>query len=209
MSNQLVVPMFHQYTKIEELKRFIPANFNRAILVVKEILDNACDEAEKTDYTVYIQFDRVNKRLTVKNNGIITEEALLTILDFSKRLTNRYLNKSYRRGAIGHGLKLAIMLSDIDNHPWIIKSNQKQFEITLKSRQAKDPKEVLSLVISEMPNNMINEVEITVPLFFGGNEEIDKVEDYIKNYIIANPHITFIYNNTKHSGIKVNAFPQK
>lgn len=27
---------------------------------------------------------------------------------------------------------------------------------------------------------------------------------YIKNYIIANPHITFIYNNTKHSGIKVN-----
>lgn len=69
MSNQLVVPMFHQYTKIEELKRFIPAYFNRAILVVKEILDNACDEAEKTDYTVYIQFDRVNKRLTVKKQG--------------------------------------------------------------------------------------------------------------------------------------------
>ncbi len=98
----LKIPVFRQFTDLEELKRFIPPSFNRSLVVVKEILDNACDEAEKKDYIVEVSLKDIT--LTVKNKGIFTEDQLQVISDFSERITSKYLKKiiskrSYWTGA--------------------------------------------------------------------------------------------------------------
>ncbi|MEO0247874.1 MAG: hypothetical protein ABIM20_07855 [candidate division WOR-3 bacterium] len=188
----LKIPVFRQFSDLEELKRYIPPEFNRSIVVVKEILDNACDEAERTDYTVYINLD--DNFLKVKNRGILTENQLKVIIDFSNRITSKYLKKSYQRGAIGQGLMIAIMLSDIDNHPLIINSNEKQFRIELINREASSPQEVLKISSISLSNQYIDEVEFVIPLHFKNRNEWDETFNYILNYIIANPHIGFKFN---------------
>lgn len=195
------VPLFRQYTDLEELRRYIPPGFNRSLVVVKEVIDNACDEAEKTDYTVHIYLE--NNFLRVKNRGIFTEKQLKVLSDFSERITSKYLKKSYQRGAIGHGLMIAIMLSDIDNNPVIINSNEKKFEIKLLSREASSPHEVLEVSSINIPNHYVDEVEIIMPLWFGDERERRSVYEYIKDYIIANPHINYIFNGDNYERLEL------
>ncbi len=188
----LKIPVFRQFTDLEELKRYIPPGFNRSTVVVKEILDNACDEAEKKDYTVEISLKY--NIFIVKNKGIFTKEQIKVVSDFSERITSKYLKKSYQRGAIGQGLMIAIMLSDIDNHPVVINSNQKQFKIELISREASSSNGVLKIYCSELPNQYLEEVEFVIPLFFENDIELEKTHEYIRNYIRTNPHIKFTFN---------------
>lgn len=191
-------PIFHQYTILEEVQRFIPASSSRSLVVAKEFLDNAADEAEKTDYKVSIELE--NKTLRIKNKGVITEKDIISITDFSKLVSSKHLKRSYQRGAIGHGLKIALMLSDIDNRQVIINSNKKQYKITLLDRKAKSPKEVLKVEVQDDDNSLNEEATcFIIPL----PEEDPNLTTYIEKFIIVNPHIEFTFNGHKYPRVHI------
>ena len=47
-------PAFWQYTTQDNLYRLIPPGFTREKVILKELIDNACDSAEKFDHSVNI-----------------------------------------------------------------------------------------------------------------------------------------------------------
>lgn len=200
--NTLAYPAFWQYTTHDNLQKLIPHGFYCSMLVTKEILDNACDAAERYGGNVSISLDK--NILSVTNAGVITGKDISSIADFNTRITTKYLKKSYQRGAIGHGLKIAIMLSDIEKMPVEIESGSYKHTLTLKNRKAKDAREVLSVQTQSNGSNS-NTTTITVSLPIArDNARIDisqYIKQYIDKYIMANPHISFIFNSQNYSAV--------
>ena len=140
-------PTYTQFTLKEQLAKLKYAGFDDKLIVVKELLDNACDEAEKRGGPVAISLTD-DERFTVINRGKMTEEEIDMILDLSVLLSAKYNHCTYTRGRIGLGLKYAIMLSyqDSDEKEFVIASNGIAYTIRLSDRQAVDPKQVLSVM---------------------------------------------------------------
>jgi hypothetical protein len=202
--NTLAYPAFWQYTTHDNLQKLIPHGFSYSMLVTKEILDNACDAAERYGGNVSISLDK--NILSVTNAGVIEEMDISSIADFNTRITTKYLKKSYQRGAIGHGLKIAIMLSDIEKMPVEIESGSYKHTLTLKNRKAKDAREVLSVQTQSNGSNS-NTTTITVSLPVArDNARIDisqYINKYIDKYIMANPHISFMFNSKDYPAVAV------
>lgn len=103
-------PAFWQYTIESNLEKLIPPGSSADEVIAKELLDNATDAAERHGGVVEINLD--DKVLVVTNTGGgITPSDIKKITNFETRLSSKYLKKSYTRGAIGHGLKISIMLA--------------------------------------------------------------------------------------------------
>ena len=185
-------PAFWQYTTHDNLYRLIPPGFTREKVILKELIDNACDSAEKFDHSVSIIYQ--NNKFIIANKGTLTLKDLNVITDFSKRISEKYYKKRISRGAIGHGLKIALMMNISMENQIIIKSAGYQHVLTIIDRQSYDPKKVLDInsIKIDMPENTTI-IELNMPC----NED---AKAYILNYITLNPHISFEYNyNFKYS----------
>lgn len=186
-------PAFWQYTTTDALSKLIPPGLSSEMVVVKELLDNACDAAEKNGGDVTISLS--DKKFSISNRGTITPDDMDVITDFSQRITEKYQKKAYIRGQIGHGIKIAIMLGISEHKPVIIKNSGYAFEILLIDRHAQDSKSVLDVKKhKELSDD--NNVCINIVL-----DDINGIDDYIERYIALNPHITFRFNNTSYEKV--------
>jgi hypothetical protein len=144
---------------------------------------------------VFISLDK--NSLSVTNAGVIAGKDISSIADFNTRITTKYLKKSYQRGAIGHGLKIAIMLSDIEKMPVEIESGSYKHTLTLKNRKARDAREVLSVQTQSNGSNSdttTTTIKVSLPV-------ARDISQYINKYIMANPHISFIFNSQDYSAV--------
>ena len=180
-------PAFWHYTTLDALNRLIPQGISPEIVITKELLDNACDAAEKYDGTVSISFE--SKRLKISNNGTITTTEIKKVTDFSRLISEKYSKKAYTRGQIGHGLKIAFMLAITEKDNIYINSGGYHHSISLIDRQSKDPRQVLKTDSSKCQPD--NKTTIDVPIRNNG----DKIKEYIYKYITLNPHIEFKFNS--------------
>ncbi|HUJ89933.1 MAG TPA: ATP-binding protein [Syntrophorhabdales bacterium] len=181
-------PTYTQFTLKEQLAKLKYAGFDDKLIVAKELLDNACDEAEKSGGPVEISLSD-DARFTVTNRGKMTEEELDTILDLSVLLSAKYNHCAYTRGRIGLGLKYAIMLSyqDSDDKEFVIASNGLTYTIRLADRQALDPKKVLSVTKESCTDDGCVRVSVEI-------RDCPFLKIYVPCYITSNPHISFSFN---------------
>lgn len=191
MTKQLISPLHFQYTTLERLKKFKPFGFTSELLVVKELLDNACDAAENAKNGNWVNIDFSGGMFKVTNPGIISRETLYTVVDFSLTISEKYCKRGFIRGQIGHGLKIALMLFISDESQIKIKSGPIQYTIILKNRFSKHSKGVLG--IEEKDHDNAGNTTVEIP-FSDNPEQNHTIEDYILKYIALNPQITFRYN---------------
>jgi hypothetical protein len=179
-------PTYTQFTLKEQLAKLQYAEFDDKAIIVKELLDNACDEAEKQGGPVIISLD---ERFTVTNRRKMMEAEIDMILDLSVLLSAKYNHCTYARGRIGLGLKYAIMLSyqESDAKEFVIASNGIAYMIRLSDRQAVDPKQVLSVTKEACEDDGCVRVSAEV-------RYEPSLQHYILLYIASNPHITFVFN---------------
>ena len=179
-------PTYTQFTLKEQLAKLQYADFDDKTIIVKELLDNACDEAEKRGGPVIISLD---ERFTVTNRGKMTEAEIDMILDLSVLLSAKYNHCTYARGRIGLGLKYAIMLSyqESDAKEFVIASNGISYTIRLSDRQAVDPKQVLSVTKEACEDDGC--VRVSAEIRYESS-----LRHYILLYIASNPHIPFVFN---------------
>ncbi len=192
MTKKTIYCSHWQYTLHENLNKFIPHGFTSALVTVKELLDNACDAAEKDwkNGFVNIRFD--NGVLEIENPGVISKEEFEVITDFSLRISDKYIKRSFVRGQIGHGLKIALMMGLSEDKEVRFDSGAYTYIITLNDRRARDPKEVLN-VESKRCNLDTGTTTVTTRIT-DNHDEAQVVEDYILKYIALNPQISFKYN---------------
>ena len=130
-------PIYTQLTLKEQLARLGHFFINDQLPIVKELMDNACDEAERSGGPVVVSFTH-DGLFTVTNRETITEDQIDKITDLSVLLSAKYNHHSYGRGRIGQGLKYAVMLSyqHDDKNEFVIESGGMAYTITLADRQA-------------------------------------------------------------------------
>jgi hypothetical protein len=184
----IIRPVYTQLTLREQLARLTYAWLDDQLVVVKELVDNACDEAEKRGGPVAISLTD-DALFSVTNRGRVTADQIDKILDLSVLLSAKYNHYSYTRGRIGLGLKYAVMLSyqQDDDNEFVIESDGAAHTIRLADRQALDPKQVLN--VSRKPIANGRTVRVGVKL-----RDAPKIRYYVLSYIALNPHIAFSFN---------------
>jgi hypothetical protein len=191
MTKKARYPSFWQYTSVENLKQFVPSGVSKMQVVVKEFLDNACDATERCeDGLVDIHFE--DEVFKVTNPGTITEKDFDVITNFEMRMSEKYIKRTYVRGQIGHGLRIAMMLSLREDNQIVFESGGYRHTITLINRNSYDPRGVLSLESRECKHPR-DTTTVIVPTTIVKPSEINKVDNFIRNYIALNPQITFRY----------------
>jgi hypothetical protein len=185
-------PLYTQLTLKEQLARLGHPFSNDQLPIVKELMDNACDEAEKSGGPVVVSLTD-DGLFTVENRGNITQDQIDKITDLSVLLSAKYNHHSYGRGRIGQGLKYAVMLSyqHDDKNEFIIESGGTAYTITLADRQAFDPKQVLR--VSRRACNRKGTVRVSVKL-----SGYVAPKYYVLSYIASNPHIAFSFEGTEY-----------
>lgn len=193
MTKKLTYSSHWQYTTIENLAKFVPPGFTGSHVVVKEFLDNACDAAEKKAVEGFVHIKYHDGAGMITNPGSIAPGEFETIADFSLRLSDKYIKRSFVRGQVGHGLKIALMLALTDKNEVRFESAAHLHVISLKDRLSRDPKGVLNIE-SRKGKVDTGTTTVTIPI----TDDLDKgnrVEDYILKYIALNPQIAFEYNS--------------
>jgi hypothetical protein len=185
-------PLYTQLTLKEQLARLGYPFLNDQLPIAKELMDNACDEVERSGGPVAISFTD-HSLFTVENKGNITEDQIEKITDLSVLLSAKYNHHSYGRGRIGQGLKYAVMLSyqHDDKNEFIVESGGVSYTITLADRQALDPKQVLR--VRREGCGREGTVRVSVKL-----NDPATPRYYALSYIAANPHITFSFEGTEY-----------
>lgn len=185
-------PIYTQLTLKEQLARLGYPFLNDQLPIVKELMDNACDEAERSGGPVAVSLSG-HSLFTVENRGNITEDQIEKITDLSILLSAKYNHYSYGRGRIGQGLKYAVMLSyqHDDKNTFVIESGGTAYSIALADRQALDPKQVLR--VKHQACDQKGTVRVSVRL----NDSVTPGY-YTLSYIAANPHITFSFEGTEY-----------
>ena len=185
-------PIYTQLTLKEQLARLSYAFLDDQLLVVKELMDNACDEAEKSGGPVALSLTD-EALFSITNRGSISTDRIDKILDLSVLLSAKYNHYSYTRGRIGLGLKYAIMLAyqHNDENEFVVESNGIAHTIRLADRQALDPKQVLS--VSREPCSDGRAVRVSVKL-----RDAADIRYYVLSYIASNPHIAFLFDDVRY-----------
>jgi len=187
MGTKAKIPLHYNYTVPEALDRLIPPGLTKELVVVKELLDNASDGAERNGGEVSIRMGD-DGELWFTNKGVLTLSDIREITDFSKRISDKYTKRGYQRGQVGHGMKIALMLALEWNNALIIESGQYKHVISLKDRYAKNPKNVLTIDSKKEPgHNGETAISLSMP--------DTATKDYILKHIALNPHITYQFNN--------------
>lgn len=184
-------PIFWQYTEIKELEKMVHPGFSMSMVVIKELIDNACDACEKYGGVVDIKLDKDSFSIT--NAGVISFETVNLITDFSIFVGEKYKKYGFQRGSIGHGLKIAIMMGISDTNPFIIESSDSKYTIKLKNRKSPNSKDVLE--VEHSGSNANNKTTIKFRNKEIGSKEI---REYLKKYIAVNPHTHFILNGEEY-----------
>lgn len=184
------IPNHFKYTDLKQLQNFfVPIKWERQHVIVKELLDNALDAVERTNasgrVSITLTLDGIFK---VRNPGEIQINELKNLVDFTLAFTSKSEKMSFQRGSLGFGLRIAIMLQDLESHPFKIRTGGKEFEIRLVNRFALNPKKVMELKeIGNAPFRQEVEVEAYLPSTIG-------IKDLIYSFVLVNPHIAFNLN---------------
>lgn len=181
-------PAYLQKIDIDALKQFVPACETFYTLILKEIMDNAQDAAEKTDNTVYIDIDQKSGYISIKNKGSIPESVLKNLSRPDINVSEKYRQHAFKRGAIGQGLGLAIAVATLNGKDFIIKTNNKCLTINISDRLSLDPDNIFN--IQEKDIDTCDTTEIS---FYA-----EKVKDMLFYYMLVNPHITFFLNGNEY-----------
>jgi hypothetical protein len=81
------------------------------LVVLKELIDNALDACEEADIAPVIKITVKDGSITVADNGPgIAPETVISLLDFSVRVSSREAYASPTRGAQGNALKTLIAM---------------------------------------------------------------------------------------------------
>lgn len=188
-------PAFWQMTIESSLERLIPPGTTADEVIAKELLDNATDAAEKRGGKVNIVFDN-NTFMVSNTGGEITASDIKKITNFEACLSSKYLKKSYMRGAIGHGLKIAIMLAG----GAVVESGGWRYTLTIKNRQTHDAKSVLDIQKESIQKNGTTTFKVAIQ---------SDIQSYILKHISLNPHISYFLNDAEyHSVCNLNKSPK-
>lgn len=183
-------PAYLQKTDIDGLKQFVPAGETFYTVVFKEMIDNALDAAEKTDNTVNIVTK--DDYVFIKNKGFIPDRILKNILRPDINASSKYRQYSFKRGAIGQGLRLAVAIATLNGKDFFIKTNNKCLTISAVDRLSFDTDNIFSIIEKGIDGfNDITEISFYAPKL--------ELQDMVLNYILVNPHITFFLNGTEYS----------
>jgi hypothetical protein len=183
------VPIFSNYTDPKTRRQFIPRSMSDYELVAKELLDNAADAAEQSDFTIRV--NATQDSLTVTNRGTITVVDVEAILDFHQFYSEKYKKKSFQRGQIGHGLKIALCIA-VEQCPVIIESNGMAYTITKGDELSRDPNRVL-LMTQEA--NKCPKDEVTFRVRFTDPTKGYEMKRYVHLHSLVNPHLTYVIND--------------
>jgi len=174
---------------LDNLDKLIPWRWERQHVIAKELLDNAIDWVERVNRPgeVAVTLDS-NRVFRVKNPGTIPVSQFNAILDFTLRFTSKFGKRSLSRGSLGYGLKIANMLSDLEAHPVVVRTDGWEFEIRLIDRSAQDPKGILELrKIRKVSSKEEAEFEVHLP-------DTGGIEDIVDSFVMVNPHVQFRIN---------------
>jgi len=174
---------------LDNLDKLIPWRWERQHVIAKELLDNAIDWVERVNRPgeVAVTLDS-NRVFRVKNPGTIPVSQFNAILDFTLRFTSKFGKRSLSRGSLGYGLKIANMLSDLEAHPVVVRTDGWEFEIRLIDRSAQDPKGILELrKIRKVSSKEEVEFEVHLP-------DTGGIEDIVDSFVMVNPHVQFRIN---------------
>ncbi len=187
-------PAYLQKTDIDGLKQFVPAGETFYTLAFKEIMDNALDACEKADNTVNIDID--DGYISIKNKCSIPAQVLKNLSKPDINASSKYRQYSYKRGAIGQGMGLAIAVATINDKDFFIRTNNKCLTISIADRLSFTPDNIFNIQEKDIDCGDTTEISFYAPL--------NEIKEMLFNYILVNPHISFTVNGKEYSRIDIN-----
>ncbi|MHB1680970.1 MAG: hypothetical protein ACYCTB_10780 [bacterium] len=183
-------PAYLQKIDIDGLRQFVPAGETFYTVIFKEVMDNALDACEKADNIININY--ADDHVSIKNKGAIPDRILKNLSKPDINTSEKYRQYSFKRGAIGQGLKLAIAMSTLEDKDFFISTGNKCLTINISDRLSFNPENIFNIY----ERDITGAVDTTEISFYGPLDNIDNIMIY--RYIIVNPHITFTLNNKQY-----------
>lgn len=176
------------------------------ILLIKELLDNAVDAAEKSvyplvevDYSVHGQKLHIIVRNLNESNKIVFSKAKLeSIFNLTKFTSTKRGLFKVSRGALGDALKYVLGIPyalskelgiTVDYTPLTIRTNQRIFDIKLNVDKGvvREQKQE-----QEQQQQRLNwtEVEVRLPIV-EGYLNFNEIETFLREYVLFSTHVSF------------------
>jgi DNA topoisomerase VI subunit B len=165
------------------------------LVVLKELIDNATDEAEKAGIAPVIEVTVDNGYITVADNGPgIAPAVVAKVLDFNVRVSDKEAYVSPTRGAQGNALKTIVAM------PFAL--DGQRGETTIEARGIEhsiafsiDPvRRIPRISHQQNPGPVKNGTRITVGWPFSARSQLDSARSefllFAENYALINPHLT-------------------
>lgn len=178
-------PAYLQKLDIDSLRQYCPSGETFDSVVLKELMDNALDAAEKEDNTVNITIS--GNIINIKNAGVMPSQITGNLKRFDYNASEKYKQFAFRRGMIGQGLKLSIAMATVCVNLFTIETGGRRYIITVNDRNSLNPENIFSITVE--PKEYENSTAVTFTA-----ENKDDILSLLKKYIILNPHISFIVN---------------
>ena len=171
----------------ESLKQYVPSGETLLSVVLKEILDNALDACEKNgDNTVIVKYLSDNF-IDIANNGKMPNQVLKDLKRPDNNTSEKFKQYSYKRGAIGQGLKLAVAMATDFNNYFSIETGNLKYSISIVNRNPKKPADALDIKTFNRLNDGFVHIIFACPK--------EKITQMLHLYMITNPHITFVIDD--------------
>ncbi|MHB1680720.1 MAG: hypothetical protein ACYCTB_09500 [bacterium] len=126
-----------------------------------------------------------NNYIDISNRGEIAKQVLRDLKRPDNNTSEKFKQFSYKRGAIGQGLKLSIAMATIIDNYFSIETGKNKYEISILNRNPKKPSDALDIKTLERTDDGYTHI-----IFYCGDNQ--KIMQVLRPYIIVNPHITFI-----------------
>jgi len=172
-----------QRLDVESLEQYVPSGDSFTTVVLKEILDNALDAAEMTGDSKVI-ITTAKNYIDISNCGEIPKQVIKNLKKPDNNTSEKFKQFSYKRGAIGQGLKIAISMATITDNYFSIETGKTKYEISILDRNPKKPSDALDIETVERTDDGYTHI-----IFYCDQDQIMQV---LRSYLIVNPNITFI-----------------
>lgn len=180
--------------------------------ILRELIDNSLDACETTHGSPVIEIEYTNSYFSVTDNGPgIPDRTIIRSQDYNTRVSDKAYYISPTRGAMGNALKTVFAVPFVVNpeDPGYVEigAGGKLHHISVTVDRIAGVPVMKDEVTDFVRNGTFVKVDSTSLLSLANDENLQfyryttappRPEELIAAYTAFNPHVTFIYNGTRH-----------
>lgn len=186
-----------EYLQPSELEKMTGRGRDDFLLVVfKELIDNAIDEAELVEHPavkVRVEGREYDCVISVENNGGngFSNNLIEKIVDFNQRTSDKLVQKGITRGALGNALKTVLGIYTVysgKDKP-LFESNGKEWVVDIK---ADTETQEVETRVTERESELEDWTRITISCQRPLKKEA--INSLMRGMVVLNPHVNFEFD---------------